>query len=185
MTEQYAQPSINVADTLFGLPAFTATEFDAVNPVGTVDTTGARFLNPSFQAGIDYVLPPAGDPNGDAGQIIFSRPGLYFVKIVVGPKAGAAGVGITWVEPGGSRPALTTDPATSIGSPPADFEGLRAYGLDEANTVVSTSGLLLINPLVSADFPLTAYFNITAAAAVSATPSFTDVNIFRVAPLGS
>lgn len=185
MTEQYQQPSINMADTRPGVPSFSATEFDPVNPVGTVDTTGARFLNPGFQAGIEYVLPAAGTVTGDAGQIIFTKPGIYFVQIVVGPKAGATGIGLTWVEPDGTRPALTTDPATGIASPPADFVSLRAYGLDTANTVVVCSGLLLITPQVSVDFPLTAYVNITAAAAASATPTFTQVDITRIAPFGS
>lgn len=185
MTEQYAFPTINLADTRPGIPGFSAREFDAVNPVGTVDTTGARFATPGFQGGIDYVLPPVGDPGGDAGQIIFTKPGIYQVNWIIGPIAGATAVGITWVEPDGSRPALNTDPATGISTPPSDFVSLQAYAYEDAGTVLTGSGLLRVTPQVSVDFPLVAVVNITAAAASSATPTFTQVDIFRIAPFGS
>lgn len=185
MTEQYAFPTINLADTRPGQPAFSVTEFDPVNPVGTIDTTGARFLDPGFQGGIEYNLPPVGDPGGDAAQIIFTKPGLYQVNWVVGPIAGATGIGLTWIEPDGTRPALTTDPATGISTPPSDFVGLQAYGFESASTVLVASGILRITPNISVDNPLTAYCNITAAAATSATPTFTNIEIQRIEPLGS
>jgi len=184
MTEQYQQPSINLADTILGVPLFEASEFDAVNPVGLTDTTGARFLNPTARSGMEYILPPAGEPTGDAGQIIFTRPGIYQSTITVGLSGGASAVGITWIQPGGVRPLLTTDPTAGIFSPPSDFESLRSYGFTQLDPVIVCSGLLFITPLFTT-LPFTAYVNITPSAASSAVPTYTSIQIARISPLGS
>jgi len=145
VTEQYAQPSINLADTGPGVPVFLAVAFDPVNPVGTTDTTGARFDGVFAQSGIEYFQPPIGDPLGDAGQIIISRPGVYLVTYSIGLTGGATALGITWENPNavGPRPLITNDPAAppGINSPPAGLTFLRAYGRNNAPPSHQPGGL--------------------------------------------